>query len=79
MGEIQNKELSKVDGQDEVDEERRGRRKESMREREKGPRNRDRDRIQDQGYQGEEQVGENYGGENMEEGITTMERKKARN
>lgn len=35
VGEIQNKELSKVDGQDEVDEERRGRRKESMRERER--------------------------------------------
>lgn len=33
VGEIQNKQLSKVDGQDEADGERRGRRKESMRER----------------------------------------------
>lgn len=33
VGEIQNKQLSKVDGQDEADEERRGRRKESTRER----------------------------------------------
>lgn len=55
------------------------RQKKREHEREKGPRNRGRDRVPDQGYQGEEQVGENYGGENLEEGITKMKRKKVRN
>lgn len=65
MGEIENKHQSKGDGQNEVEGEKM---KVRFKEREKGTRNKIEDRRQEQGYQGQELVGEHHDGEDMEEG-----------